>query len=548
MPKSLKSRGWVCIAAVILAAAGCSDAQKQQWNEFWGVGGTKRAARTTPKPAAAQPRKASADQPAKKSSTASTADPATEDQQAGQVSQDVSTYSAGMNPKPKETTYQPNDHNSKIQRQHDPERQKRIREAAAKDQEGEAIADNSGGAMERYERNADGNNTDAPTAEGHEGGSVVRTATHRNNDAPQTSRDEIEPADTIPPKPAPEAESRDGSNVTREKTDVADGKTKRDAASAKPTVESQEHDDTAQGDGPTVQANSNPTASTGEPSAAEKSNGDSTHEVPELVDVSVSAAPEPQPEVATAEPAEPVMSANAGGTTAAAEPSFASRIAEQEKLVAGDPNNLEEQYRLRLMYLIDGQDEKAKDEIAGVDADLQQIITAQVESLISARSTSGRDPATWATRQLESIEELRRLIKERADLVVSKVALCTAVDGFGRYKPIEPAEFKAGKKNRVVIYIEVDNFSCKKLNSGMYRTLLSARQTLLTRDGKEIWVQKADNIEDLARRPRRDFYLCTQPIAIPKTLPPGDYVLKAEVEDVLAGKINSGVANFTIVP
>ncbi|MBK8267897.1 MAG: hypothetical protein IPK83_06165 [Planctomycetes bacterium] len=236
---------------------------------------------------------------------------------------------------------------------------------------------------------------------------------------------------------------------------------------------------------PAIHANATPVdseASTPAPAA----NGKSQSGVPELADITISEAPVPEAAPVVDEPKPVETLANSSGVPINAEPTFNSRIVEQEKLVSTDPNNLEEQYRLRMMYLIDGQDEKAKAEIPGVDADLQQIIGAQISSLISARSTSGRDPATWATRQLESIEELRRLVKERADLVVTKVALCTAVEGFGRYKPIEPAAFKAGKKHRVVIYIEIDNFSCKPLNSGMFRTLLSVRQTLLTKDGKEI--------------------------------------------------------------
>ena len=38
------------------------------------------------------------------------------------------------------------------------------------------------------------------------------------------------------------------------------------------------------------------------------------------------------------------------------------------------------------------------------------------------------------------------------------------------------------------------------------------------------------------------------PIEIPKSLPPGGYILKVEVEDVLAGKINSAVAKFKLLP
>jgi hypothetical protein len=120
--------------------------------------------------------------------------------------------------------------------------------------------------------------------------------------------------------------------------------------------------------------------------------------------------------------------------------------------------------------------------------------------------------------------------------------------GFGLYKPIEPAEFQARRKNLLLVYIEVENFVSKKTPSGLYRTLLSVRQSLVSRDGQELWSKKDENIEDLARRQRRDFYLTIGPIAIPKSLAPGSYILNVEVEDALAGKMNRAVAKFKLLP
>jgi len=75
--------------------------------------------------------------------------------------------------------------------------------------------------------------------------------------------------------------------------------------------------------------------------------------------------------------------------------------------------------------------------------------------------------------------------------------------------------------------------------------LLNMRQSLLTKDGKELWNTKEENIEDLSRQRRRDFFLTAMHI-IPKTLDPGEYVYKVEIEDVLAGKINSNSVTFKL--
>lgn len=515
----------VCLMALPAINVGCSEAQKQQWNDF--IGGRSRQNRTvqsTPERGASkrdETRMASAQAPAQDAPAGNdateTGGAVTGSESADDVDNDVEAYAARMRPV-KETDYQPNDHTSKIHRQQDPQRTRRIHDAAAQsDGAGEPPAEGTrDNAMVRHEENAHAtpkaSEEASPVTENESASeeSIVRTASSRDEPANKST------AKSNNPKPA---------SPDRVETISDEAKPMVAANSAPATIEN----------AALPEEPHEPTEQTG---------------LPELIDVTVTAAPEPLPEPAsnTDEPQTGTMSANSSAANATTEASLVARIAELEKRVATDPNNLEEQYRLRMLYLIDGQDGKAKEVIPGVDADLQGIITAQIESLILARSTSGRDPATWATRQLESIEELRRLIKERADLVVARVVLCTEVSGYGRYKPVEPAEFKAGRRNQVLIYTEIDNFASKRTNSGMYRTLLSTRQTLLTTDGKELWSEHSENIEDLSRRPLRDFYLCSLPITIPKTLPPGDYIYKVEVEDVLAGKINSNTTSFKIVP
>ncbi len=518
--------GLVFFLALPALNIGCSEAQKQQWNDFFSGGGRqKRTVQSTPERGAStrdETRTASAQTPAQDSSAgnaaAETSGDGTAAEPSNDIDSDVEAYAARMRPV-KETEYHPNDHTSKIHRQQDPQRTKRIHDAAAQsDGTGEPPADGtSDNVMARHE-------VDAPTAP-----KVSNGSPHGAKNEPASEESIVRTA------------SAHDEPVHKPTTTLDNPKHHETAANETSSYDSK----------PIVAANSTPASIENATSPEESSESTEQTGLPELIDVTVSAAPEPQLESASdaGEPPSGAMAANSGSANATSETSMAARIAALEMRVAADPNNLEEQYRLRMMYLVDGQDDKAKEIIPGVDADLQGIITAQIESLILARSTSGRDPATWATRQLESIEELRRLIKERADLVVVRVVLCIEVSGFGRYKPIEPAEFKAGRpNNQALIYTEIDNFTSKRTNNGMYRTLLSTRQTLLTVDGRELWSEHSENIEDLSRRPLRDFYLCSLPIKIPRNLTPGEYVYKVEVEDVLAGKINSNTTRFKIVP
>jgi hypothetical protein len=179
---------------------------------------------------------------------------------------------------------------------------------------------------------------------------------------------------------------------------------------------------------------------------------------------------------------------------------FKQKLREQITRVAQNPDDVEEQFKLRMMYLVDGQDDKALAPSSSMNAQTQEILLGQIRALIAARSSSSRDPAVWANKQLDAIEKLRGLLRAKADLMVPKVELCKSIESFGRYEPIEPAVFKAGGKNRVLLYIEVDNFKCERTKTGQFRTLLSVRQSLLNKGGEELWSAKDDNIEDLAKK------------------------------------------------
>gem|GEM_PF-2146732 len=510
---------WLGVAALSLVIAGCSEASKTRWNNFWGMNQPEEkrpvAKGRRDRDAKARPKKVARSDSPKPEKRAG------RDSRPAEVGQEVDKYVAAMPPRGGRT-YVDDDLTSKIERQQDPNRRRRIKNAAAtRSPAGRRGGD---GVAARSPNRTDGS---TPGIRSESGRSPVMQAAEKEQ----------------PPIPA---ESRsDRSRLNGE-----------DSASTGRPLSPALGEQIGGGAGDTSDSATGP----GTSDAAKVGDGDSGRtdgrlgseslpaEAPVLKNVRVAAAPEP---VAVKKPAATRKQPKAREPVAPIvkpQDNFAIDLAKQAELVRKDPNNIEEQYRLRMMYLINGEDEKALEPVPGVNADIQEIIEAQIKALISARSSSGRDPATWANRQLASIEELRRRMRARADLVIPKVVLCTAIEGFGRYEPIEPPEFLAGQKNLVLIYIEVDNFTSPKTPSGMYRTLLSVRQHLLTRDGQEMWSKRDENIEDLARQQRRDFFLVIGPIAIPKALAPGEYSLKVEVEDMQAGKLNSSVAKFKIVP
>lgn len=538
------SRPSACAAALILAtfSYGCSE---QKWDWF----GLKKTESKETKPAAmAKPA-----QPEKTAAKPESADP--DDPNAKEVDKRVEEYVKSMNNR-YDPGYVQNDFTTKIERQNDPDRANRIRKTAARSRS------DSG----QYEPEW------APDSGENPGGPAGADAPSKtgSDDAPQI------------------ADLNDPSTETADnKSDIGATPEKKTSGQMPPTAKQNqpkplepdpiENKDASQEPvtQPPAVATNRPPASVDKPeestpaqqTEAEPSiaNEKPVAKPPVLADISVSAAPKttansrPQTisdDTAAEEPiparSEPVATNSpvtpAPSTAAPIADAIKAKIAEQERLVARDPNNLEEQFRLRMMYLVDGQDDKALAPTDGVNEDIQEIMRGQIQAMMSARSTSERDPATWANRQLDAIETLRQLVRQKADLRVPKVELCSAIDGFGRYEPISPPDFRVSARNLVLLYIEVDNFQSEKTPSGMYRTLLSVRQSLLSTTGEELWTQRDENIEDLARQQRSDFYLTIGPLAIPKTLGAGEYVMKVEVEDVIAGKMNSNVARFKMVP
>lgn len=288
------------------------------------------------------------------------------------------------------------------------------------------------------------------------------------------------------------------------------------------------------------------------PDSARPSERTSADRPPVLTAINVDAgspasAPIPPPATQAAQPAEANPTVETPATPSAPpKPTIDDVIREREEAVAKSPNDIEQQLSLRMLYLANGQDDKALADAPGMNAEYQEILRGLVRSLISARSSLGRDPALWANEQLKVLDQLRETLRSKADLAIPVVALCDRVESYGNFRPIEPAEFPAGRDSQAVLYVEVAQFRTDRTGRGEYRTLMSMRTSLLSKDGRELWSAHDANIEDVARSPRHDFFLI-RTVSFPATLTPGEYVLRVEIEDKLAGKVNSRSLDFKIV-
>ncbi len=140
---------------------------------------------------------------------------------------------------------------------------------------------------------------------------------------------------------------------------------------------------------------------------------------------------------------------------------------------------------------------------------------------------------------------------------ISRSALCTRVQGFGRYDAVANSTFVAGKPIRLIVYTELDQFASRPAREGDpaqanvplgEQKSVELSQTLtLYHDGSglQAWHRPAQRVVETTQRSRRDFYLIHQ-IELPATLTVGRYSLKVVVTDQTTGAVDEVNLPITI--
>lgn len=221
-----------------------------------------------------------------------------------------------------------------------------------------------------------------------------------------------------------------------------------------------------------------------------------------------------------------------------------SIVRDLEARIAANPNDLESQMRLKLLYVIQGHEQNALAPPQGLAEDAAELIRGLAEALLQTRRAL-TNLNLGADGALESVLAFAEQLRAYADLSISRVVLCRRVDSYGQYLPIEPPAFMPGSPVSAVVYTELQNFHSRPNEDGMYETRLTQRIEVLDETGRRLWKRQDGDIVDLCRNRRHDFFLAPI-VRLPADLPPGNYRLRVEVEDLLAAKFASGIAEFTI--
>lgn len=220
-------------------------------------------------------------------------------------------------------------------------------------------------------------------------------------------------------------------------------------------------------------------------------------------------------------------------------------IAELERTVAERPTDLDALFRLRMLYLAEGMDDRAAAPVEGLSADSAALLQAMTQTLIAVRDAA-RDPLNRSDSAVAAARDLMQRLRRQSPLSIDKVALVSRVNSFADYDEITPARFRAGQPARAIVYTEIANFRSETTDDGRYRTLLAETVQVFGPGGHEVLKQSHEKIADLSRRHRTDFFLASE-LALPESLPAGEYTLRVTIEDKLSATADQKQMPFTLV-
>jgi len=166
----------------------------------------------------------------------------------------------------------------------------------------------------------------------------------------------------------------------------------------------------------------------------------------------------------------------------------------------------------------------------------RDFISAIMDSVTVLRNTLRSDSNMLMSRKVRALLELADRLRAQADLIIPTVSLCTKVDGFGVYEPVEPARFTAMKEHPIIVYCEVANFASHQNDKKMWETKLSQEVVLYTETGLPVWQDKTEVIPDLARNRRQDFFVVKK-TKFPPNITIGRYLLKVTIVDQQASRV-----------
>lgn len=148
---------------------------------------------------------------------------------------------------------------------------------------------------------------------------------------------------------------------------------------------------------------------------------------------------------------------------------------------------------------------------------------------------------------LGSVTQLAQTLDQRPPLAISSASLCTRVRGFGDYDEFDKASFLAQAQQRLIVYVELDNFTSALNDQQQWVTELAQELVIYSdRDGIPVWSESWQSVVDVTRNKRQDFFT-VQLVTLPAALSVGKYYLKVRMRDEATGAMAEKSIAFEMV-
>ncbi len=185
----------------------------------------------------------------------------------------------------------------------------------------------------------------------------------------------------------------------------------------------------------------------------------------------------------------------------------------------------------------------------GVLSEPERASLDAVRSLLGAMTSEGE--LVSPDQMSERLEQVKHQIDAWAGLSIKRAALCTRVDGYGRYETFPSYRFAAGQAHEVIVYTELDRFTQRESigpdGQTRYGIELSQRLELYhAADDLNTWNRAAETVRDESRNRLRDYYL-TNRVFLPANLGVGRYHLKIVMRDLIGEKVAETIIPIEIV-
>ena len=213
---------------------------------------------------------------------------------------------------------------------------------------------------------------------------------------------------------------------------------------------------------------------------------------------------------------------------------------------------LEDEVVVRMLYIADGQSERALVPIDGVPAEEQEFWRDMLWAM--ANYFNDEQIPNEADRTGQVLVQLRSAVRKlqgRARLELRNVAFCSEIRSFGDYEPLKENVVKT--RGAAIVYAEVENFRSVMTEAQFY-TGLQPRVEFYREGAPSELVQAIDfpKTEDFSRNHRRDYFLAFD-FYLPEELTPGRYTMVIQLDDQpkdgkKSGRMVTHAVKFEVVP